>query len=107
PLGPGEALLAVNLHHMVADGWSMSILVREIAAFYAARREGRAPDLPELPLQYPDYALWQRRHSGDEELAAGLAYWRWQLAGSPGRLRLPLDRPRPPVRSSKGASCEH
>ncbi|HEV3073508.1 MAG TPA: non-ribosomal peptide synthase/polyketide synthase, partial [Thermoanaerobaculia bacterium] len=96
-------LLVLALHHIVADGWSVGICLRELAALYAAFAAGRPSPLPELPIQYADYALWQRRWLTGEVLAAHLAYWRRALTGAPALLALPADRPRPPVVSFRGA----
>ncbi|HVR97637.1 MAG TPA: amino acid adenylation domain-containing protein, partial [Thermoanaerobaculia bacterium] len=93
-----DHLLLVTLHHIVSDAWSMGVLLREIAALHDRR------DLPELAVQYADFAVWQRSWLQGEVLEAQLAYWRRQLAGSPQALELPLDRPRPPVQTSRGAS---
>ena len=97
PTGPDEAYLLLSLHHSAADGWSLGVLFRELAAGYAGR------PLPELPAQYPDYAGWQRTHLTPDALAGDVAYWREQLAGIPALLPLPADRPRPPVQSYRGA----
>ncbi|HVT15951.1 MAG TPA: non-ribosomal peptide synthase/polyketide synthase [Thermoanaerobaculia bacterium] len=99
-LAPGAAggeLLLVSLHHIVADGWSLGVLVRDLTALHAGR------PLPELPVQYADFALWQRRWLSGETLARQLAWWRKRLAGAPAALELPADRPRPPVQSGRGA----
>ncbi len=96
-------LLSFVLHHIVSDGWSLDVLLRELSRLYTAFT-GRAPSpLPELPVQYADFALWQRRWLAGEELAPQLDYWRRQLAGSPLVLELPTDRPRPPVERFAGA----
>ena len=95
--------LLLTLHHIVADGWSMGVLLRELATLYAAFAAGRPSPLPELPIQYADFALWQRRWLDGEVLAEQLAYWRRQLAGDLPPLDLPTDRPRPPVQSHRGA----
>jgi len=98
-LEPAEHFLILSMHHVVSDAWSMQILVREIAACYDALRQGRSPRLPELPIQYADYAVWQRRwlHEGvrGEEREGQMAYWRERLEGAPKVLELPTDRPRP------------
>ena len=101
-LGPEEHLLALVIHHVVSDGWSLGILVHEMGELYAAAVEGRAPALPELAIQYADYALWQRRWLAGEALDRQLSYWRERLAGAPPLLELPTDRPRPPVQRSRG-----
>ncbi len=93
-LGPQEHAAFLNMHHVVGDGWSWVVLVREIAALYTDLAEGRAPSLPEPPIQYADFATWQRGRLQGERLDEELGYWRRQLAGSPPPLRLPSDRPR-------------
>ncbi|PWG07513.1 non-ribosomal peptide synthetase, partial [Streptomyces sp. V2] len=90
---PGRHVLVLSMHHIVTDGWSMGVLLRELTELYQAR------DLPQLPLRYTDYALWQRARSTPDD---HLAYWRTQLAGLES-LELPTDRPRPAVRTSAGA----
>ncbi|HKV11086.1 MAG TPA: amino acid adenylation domain-containing protein, partial [Thermoanaerobaculia bacterium] len=89
-LAAGEQALLVNLHHIVADGWSLGVLVSELAALYAAFSEGRPSPLPELPVQYADFAAWQREWLAGERLAAQLAWWRGRLAGELPVLDLPL-----------------
>src|SRR6185312_1209009 len=85
-LGEGEHVLAVVMHHIVSDGWSMGVLVRELGALYEASREGRDAGLAELPLQYGDFAVWQRRWLQGPELERQMGYWREQLAGAPVEL---------------------
>ena len=97
-------VFALTLHHIVCDGWSMEVIVREVTALYEAFAGGRPSPLPELPVQYADFALWQRGWLRGEVLAAGLAYWRRQLAGLPGPLELPGARPGPGTPSYCGAS---
>ncbi|MEA2691483.1 MAG: hypothetical protein QOJ16_870, partial [Acidobacteriota bacterium] len=97
-----EHAVLFTLHHIVSDGWSMEVLVRELGALYGSRLAGRPSPLPELALQYPDFALWQRGYLTGEVLEGELAYWREALAGLP-TLDLPADRPRPPVRRGRGA----
>jgi amino acid adenylation domain-containing protein len=98
----GEHVLLLAVHHIVSDGWSMGVLVREVAVLYAAFTAGRPSPLPELPLQYPDVALWQRRRLTPEATAGEVAWWRERLDGAPPVVDLPLDRPRPPVHSFRG-----
>jgi amino acid adenylation domain-containing protein len=101
-VGEAEHALVLNLHHVAGDGWSIEVLFRELAALYAAYRAGEASPLPELPLQYADYAEWQRQWMHGDALDAQLAYWRERLAGAPAVLELPTDRPRPAVQSHRG-----
>jgi pristinamycin I synthase-3/4 len=105
-LGAGDRVLMLNVHHIVADGWSMELLSREIAALYGAFARGEASPLPPLPVQYPDFALWQREWLAAGPLAAQLAYWRRQLAGLDEALELPADRPRSAVESFRGGHLE-
>ncbi|MET0401504.1 MAG: amino acid adenylation domain-containing protein, partial [Cystobacter sp.] len=99
-----EHVLLLNMHHIVSDGWSLGVLVRELAALYAAFRRGQPSSLPELTLRYTDYARWQREWIRGEVLEAQLAYWTQRLSGAPAALELPHDRPRPAVLSSQGAT---
>jgi amino acid adenylation domain-containing protein len=99
-LGEDSAVLLFNLHHIVADGWSLEVLVRELAALYPAALARNPPPLPELPVQYADFALWQRSWLCDGVLAQQIGYWRGQLAGAPPRLHLPFDGPRAAGRES-------
>ncbi|HET6210701.1 MAG TPA: condensation domain-containing protein, partial [Jatrophihabitans sp.] len=94
-LAPDEHQLLLNVHHIVADGWSIGILVRELATLYACYRRGEPSPLPEPAVQYADYALWQRDRLSGEELRRQLDYWTDRLAGAPTLLALPTDRPRP------------
>ncbi len=102
-LHAAEHVLLVTLHHAVADGWSVALFTAELAALYGEATGGSAARLPELPIQYADFALWQRRLFSTEVLASEMAYWRGQLAGAADRLELPADRPRPAVWSGRGA----
>jgi amino acid adenylation domain-containing protein len=102
--GRMDHVLALTVHHIVSDGWSMGILVREVTALYAAFAAGRPSPLPELPVQYADFAAWQRSWLRGEALESEIAFWRRQLAGLPPLLTLPTDRPRPAVQTFRGAS---
>ncbi|HGM6657661.1 TPA: amino acid adenylation domain-containing protein, partial [Serratia marcescens] len=101
-LADEEHLFLLTCHHIVSDGWSTGILLRELGALYGALRRGDADPLPPLTLQYPDYAAWQRRYLTQERLAAQAQYWRETLIGAPALLTLPTDRPRPTVQSFSG-----
>ncbi|HST57241.1 MAG TPA: amino acid adenylation domain-containing protein, partial [Longimicrobium sp.] len=103
-LGAEEHVLLLGMHHIVSDGWSMGVLSREFSALYAAYREGRESPLPELAVQYADYAVWQREQLEGEVLDRQLAYWRERLSGAPELLELPTDHPRPPVQAYRGAT---
>lgn len=98
-----EHLLLLTFHHIVFDEWSMGVLFRELRALYVAYATGRTDDLAALPVQYPDFAHWQRRWLQGEVLETQLRYWRQQLGGGLPLLELPVDRPRPPLQSFRGA----
>ncbi|HET6374427.1 MAG TPA: condensation domain-containing protein, partial [Methylocella sp.] len=100
-----DYLMTVTLHHIVADAWSIEVLVRELEALYSAFVAGRAFPLKELPAHYADYAYWQRKCFEEGALNSQLAYWRERLFGLSGVLGLPVDNPRPHVRSHGGGSC--
>ncbi|HET8796190.1 MAG TPA: condensation domain-containing protein, partial [Thermoanaerobaculia bacterium] len=103
-LADDEHVLLVTQHHIVSDGWSMGVLVREVAALYTAFRRGEDDPLPPLEIQYADYAQWQRARLEGDELARQLEFWRAHLRGAPALLELPLDRPRPAVQSHAGGA---
>ncbi|HLL45921.1 MAG TPA: amino acid adenylation domain-containing protein, partial [Longimicrobiaceae bacterium] len=103
-LGAEDHVLLLSMHHIVSDGWSMGVLFRELSALYAAYREGGESPLPELGVQYADYAVWQREQLEGEVLDRQLAYWRERLAGAPELLELPTDHSRPPVQTYRGAT---
>ena len=102
-LGETEHVLLVTIHHIISDGWSVGVFVRELAALYEAYTAGRPSPLQELSIQYADFAAWQRDWLQGERLEEQLSYWRAQLSDAPQLLKLPTDRPRPPVQSYKGA----
>ncbi len=101
--GRHEQVLLVVIHHIIADGWSMSVLFNELAAAYNAFRHAELPSWAPLTVQYADYAVWQRDRLTGAELSRQINYWRAQLEGVPAVLELPTDRPRPAVQSHRGA----
>jgi amino acid adenylation domain-containing protein len=101
-LGETDHVLLVVIHHIATDAWSMGVLSREVSALYTAFAAGRPSPLPALPVQYADYAAWQRGWLTGEVLAEQLAYWKEKLAGAPPWIELRTDRPRPAVRTSRG-----
>ncbi|WP_426220365.1 non-ribosomal peptide synthase/polyketide synthase [Pseudomonas sp. DWRC2-2] len=102
-LSEDEHVLVLVQHHIVSDGWSMQLMVEELVQLYAAFSQGQMPDLPALPIQYADYALWQRNWMEAGEKARQLAYWQAQLGGVQPVLELPFDYLRPAVQSHRGA----
>ncbi|MFT3764376.1 MAG: amino acid adenylation domain-containing protein [Minicystis sp.] len=102
-VAPNDHVLLLTMHHIVSDGWTKGVLYRELAALYEAFRAGRPSPLPELAIQYADFAAWQRAWLSGETLDRQLSYWKTQLAGAPAALELPTDRPRPPVLGTRGA----
>lgn len=100
--GEQEHLLLFSIHHIVCDGWSVQVLTQELAALYAAFCAGKSSPLSELPIQYPDFSVWQHQWLQGEREKTQLAYWKQQLADASTTL-MPTDRPRPPVQSFKGA----
>ncbi len=102
-LSPREHILLLTMHHIISDGWSRGVLVRELVQLYEAFASGRSSTLPELTVQYVDFAAWQREWLQGEVLDKQVSYWKEKLAGAPSLLELPADRPRPPVQSFRGA----
>jgi amino acid adenylation domain-containing protein len=102
-IGPEEHLLVVVMHHIISDAWSNHIVVHELVAQYRARIQGQEPSLPALPIQYADYAMWQRNWLEAGEKERQLAYWRSQLGEEHPVLQLPVDHPRPSVASYSAA----
>ncbi|HEU0300657.1 MAG TPA: amino acid adenylation domain-containing protein, partial [Longimicrobium sp.] len=100
-LSAGEHVLLLTLHHAVSDGWSLGVLLRELSALYGAFARGEASPLAPPPVQYADFAAWQREHL-DGVMQAQLAWWKERLAGAPAVLELPADRPRPAVQTFRG-----
>ena len=101
-IGESRQVLLVNLHHIAADGWSLGVLVRDLSALYAAALADEPCALPPLPVQYADYAAWQRDWLSGAVLEQQIAYWRDRLADAPALLELPADRPRPATRTCRG-----
>jgi amino acid adenylation domain-containing protein len=101
-LGHGEYALLTCLHHIITDGWSQGVLFRELWTLYEAFRDGRESPLPELPVQYLDFAVWQREQSTSAADARHMAYWKARLGGAPAVLSLATDYPRPAVPSTRG-----
>jgi amino acid adenylation domain-containing protein len=103
-LADDDHVLLLCLHHAVGDAWSLDVLFRELSTLYGAFREGGESPLPALPVQYGDFAVWQREQLRGEALERQLAWWRERMAGAPALLELPTDRPRPPVQTYRGAT---
>lgn len=98
-----DHVLLLTMHHIVSDGWSMGIFVREMAAIYQGLIAGTPAQLPELPIQYPDFARWQREWLHGEVLEEQLRYWTGHLAGAPAALNLPVAKPRPAMQTTRGS----
>jgi amino acid adenylation domain-containing protein len=105
-LGDDDHVLLLTMHHIISDGWSLSVLAREFSALYRTMRHGAADPLPPLAIQYADYAAWQRQWLQGPLLQQQLQYWTGQLHGAPGLISLPTDRPRPDIQDYRGASID-
>jgi amino acid adenylation domain-containing protein len=103
-LADDEYTLLLTIHHIISDGWSLSVLYEELAALYGDFSRGQSSTLPALPIQYADFAIWQKEQLQGEALAEQLAYWKQNLAGAPATLNLPTDRPHPAEPSSRGSA---
>ena len=101
-LSDTEHVLLLTMHHIISDGWSIGVFMSELAKCYNALTTDASPNLPPLPVQYVDFVAWQRQQLGGLALQNRLDYWRNELAGAPAVIDLPLDRPRPPLRSFRG-----
>jgi amino acid adenylation domain-containing protein len=101
-LQPEKHILLINMHHIISDGWSIGVFIRELSHLYGAFVAGKEPTLPILPIQYADFAVWQREWLQGKVLAAQLEYWKQQLADAPPLLELPTDRPRPAIQTFQG-----
>ncbi len=102
-VGEAEHVVLLTMHHIVTDGWSMGVMVKEVVSLYTAYQGGASSPLPELEIQYADFAVWQRDYLQGEVLENELSYWKQQLAAAPEVLELPTDRPRPRVETFRGA----
>ncbi|WP_165864188.1 non-ribosomal peptide synthetase [Capsulimonas corticalis] len=102
-LSPLENVLILVTHHIASDGWSRDVLFRELSALYDAHHRGEPAQLPEMPIQYADYAVWQRDALQGETLQKEMDYWKRKLAGAPALLELPIDYPRPTTQTFEGA----
>ncbi|HJS23819.1 MAG TPA: amino acid adenylation domain-containing protein, partial [Pyrinomonadaceae bacterium] len=102
-LAPDDHVAIFTMHHIISDGWSIGVMIREVAQLYAAYSSGKQSPLKELPIQYADFAIWQREWLQGEELEKQLQYWKEQLRGVPAMLELPTDRPRSSVMTHRGA----
>ena len=102
-LSAQDHVLFLNLHHIVSDGWSMGLLFRELSVLYRAYRSGEPNPLAELPIQYADYAIWQRNRLQGEKLDKQVSYWKTKLDGI-ATLQLPIDHPRPAMQTHRGSS---
>ncbi|WP_223632375.1 amino acid adenylation domain-containing protein [Corallococcus sp. EGB] len=101
-LGETEHVLLLTMHHIISDAWSTGLLLRELGELYPAYLTGEQPSLPELTVQYADYAAWQRSWLNEEHLASELGWWKARLDGAPALLELPADHPRPAVKTYRG-----
>ena len=102
-----QFILLLNMHHISSDGWSIGIFIRELCHAYLAFSQGQKPTLEPLPIQYSDFATWQRNWLQGEVLETQINYWKKQLKDAPPRLELPTDYPRPPIQSYKGSHYSH
>lgn len=103
-LAAEDHVMVLTMHHIISDGWSIGVLVRNLTSLYRSSVEDTDSTLEPLPIQYADFALWQQQCIQGEAIQAQLAYWRGQLENSPPLLELPIDYPRPPIQSFRGAS---
>jgi amino acid adenylation domain-containing protein len=104
--GPESHIILLVMHHIITDGWSISILFREVTSCYAEFARGKEPDLPELPIQYAEYAQWQHERMNGEALTRQTEHWKNKLAGAQSLIDLPLDHPRPTIAGWHGATEE-
>src|SRR5262249_11516119 len=102
-LAEDRHILLLLMHHIITDGWSIEVLMREVTKLYEDFSDGKASSLPDLPIQYADYALCQRERLQGETLERLLSHWKGRLAGAPAVLELPTDHPRPTIQTFQGA----
>lgn len=102
-----QFILLLNMHHISSDGWSIGVFIRELCHAYLTFSQGQKPTLEPLPIQYSDFATWQRNWLQGEVLETQINYWKKQLKDAPPRLELPTDYPRPPIQSYKGSHYSH
>ena len=105
-LSEDEHVLLITMHHIASDGWSVGLLINELSALYGAFHRGEADPLPELDIQYADYAVWQRQWIEGDILKQQAAYWKTALAGAPALLEIPADHPRPAQQDYSGAYAQ-
>jgi len=103
-LGADEHVLLLTMHHIISDGWSIGVFIHEVAVLYTAFSAGQPSPLPDLPIQYADYAIWQRDRLKETGLDSQVAYWKEKLGGELPVLKLPTDRPRPAAQTFRGAT---
>jgi amino acid adenylation domain-containing protein len=103
-VAPDDYVLAVSIHHIAADGWSLGVLIGELSAYYRSFLTGNSAVLPDLPVQYADFAMWQRQWLTDLVLERQLSYWKQHLTGAPSLIDLPTDRPRPAIQTFRGGT---
>ena len=103
-LAADDFIALLTMHHIISDGWSLGVMLQELATFYQAFAQGESPNLPQLSIQYVDFAIWQRQWLAGERLDVQLDYWKQELADIPSLLTLPADHPRPPVQSTRGGT---
>ncbi|HEY0796099.1 MAG TPA: amino acid adenylation domain-containing protein [Acidisarcina sp.] len=104
-LSAAESILLLNIHHIISDRWSVTVLLQELSTLHQAFGQGKSSPLPDLPVQYADFAAWQREASQGEDFKEQVAYWIEELKGAPAVLELPTDRPRPPIASLNGEAA--
>ncbi len=105
-MAPDEHIILYTMHHIISDGWSVNVLMREVAALYESFSKGMPSPFPELAIQFADYAIWQRQWLTEDVLQKQLEYWKETIGPNPPVLQLPFDQPRPPVQTFNGATLD-